>query len=91
MDEYKKEVISAIRKASTAGPLLGEFLTDILTEGEYEEIAKRWQIVKMLNDGTPQREIAEYLHVGVATVTRGAKELNDKKGGFQKYLTKFGK
>ncbi len=91
MEEYKKEVVSAIRKAAGAGPLLSEFLIDILTDSEYEEIAKRWQIVKMLNDGVPQREIAERLHVGVATVTRGAKEMNDKKGGFQKYLNKFGK
>ncbi len=89
MDAYKKELNSIIKKCAGSGNMLHEFLTDILTEGEYEEIARRWQIVKMLEDGYPQREIAEKLGVGVATVTRGAKELADKKGGFRKALTKF--
>lgn len=91
MDEYKKEVNTIIKKCAGAGSLLNDFLEDLLTIGEYEEIARRWQIVKMLEAGTPQREIAERLGVGVATVTRGAKELADKKGGFKKALTKFGK
>ncbi len=89
MNEYKKELNSIIRKCASSGTLLHEFLTDILTAGEYEEISRRWQIIKMLEAGKPQREIAEELGVGVATVTRGAKELADKKGGFRKTLSKF--
>lgn len=88
-DEYKKELNAIIRKCAGAGTLLHEFLADILTPGEYEEIARRWQIIKMLEAGKPQREIAEELGVGVATVTRGAKELSDKKGGFRKALSRF--
>jgi TrpR family trp operon transcriptional repressor len=91
MEEYKKEINTLIKKvAGSGGSLLNEFLDDLLTAGEYEEIARRWQIVKMLESGIPQREIAERLGVGVATVTRGAKELADKKGGFRKAITKFG-
>ncbi len=91
MDEQKKELISMIRKVAASGTLLNDFLDDILTTGEYEEIARRWQIIKMLEAGYAQRDIAEKLGVGVATVTRGAKELGDKKGGFRKVLTKFSK
>lgn len=90
-ENYKKELNSIIKKCAGSGTLLAEFLDDILTTGEYEEIARRWQIIKMLEAGIPQREIAETLHVGVATVTRGAKELSDKRGGFRKVITKFGK
>ncbi len=91
MEEYKKEINTLIKKvAGAGGNLLNEFLDDLLTAGEYEEIARRWQIVKMLESGIAQREIAEKLGVGVATVTRGAKELSDKKGGFRKAITKFG-
>ncbi len=86
---YKKELNTILKKCAGSGALLHEFLTDILTAGEYEEIARRWQIIKMLEEGYPQREIAEKLGVGVATVTRGAKELSDKKGGFRKVLAKF--
>jgi len=90
MDEYKKELNTLLRKvAGSNGTLLHEFLNDILTAGEYQEIARRWQIIKMLEAGHSQREIAEKLGVGVATVTRGAKELSDKKGGFCKVLAKF--
>ena len=58
-----------------------DFLRGILTPQELEEIPTRLQIVKMLKKGMPQHEIAEKLGVGVATVTRGSKEI--QKGRFQ--------
>ncbi|MBI4137177.1 helix-turn-helix domain-containing protein [Candidatus Roizmanbacteria bacterium] len=51
------------------------FLYGILTPKELEEIPTRLQIVKMLKQGVPQHEIAEKLGVGIATVTRGSKEI----------------
>jgi TrpR family transcriptional regulator, trp operon repressor len=59
---------------------LREFLKAILTPKELEEIPTRLQIIKLLKKGMPQREIAEKLGVGIATVTRGSSEL--KKGNF---------
>ena len=58
-----------------------DFLSGILTPQELEEIPTRLQIVKMLKKGIPQHEIAEKLGVGVATVTRGSKEI--QRGRFQ--------
>lgn len=52
-----------------------DFLLGILTPKELEEIPMRLRIVKMLKHGVPQHEIAQKLGVGVATVTRGSKEL----------------
>lgn len=57
-----------------------DFLSAILTPKELEEIPKRLQIIKMLKQGIPQREISDSLGVGIATVTRGSKEIN--KGNF---------
>lgn len=57
-----------------------EFLDGILTPKEKEELAIRLQIVKMLKKGIPQHEIASKLGVGIATVTRGSKEI--AKGNF---------
>lgn len=51
------------------------FLLGILTPKELEEIPTRLQIVKMLKKGISQHEIAEKLGVGIATVTRGSKEI----------------
>lgn len=52
-----------------------DFILGILTPRELEEISMRLQIIKMLKRGVPQHEIAKKLNVGVATVTRGSKEI----------------
>lgn len=56
------------------------FLQGILTPQELEEIPTRLQIVKKLKQGIAQHQIAKELNVGVATVTRGSKEI--QKGRF---------
>lgn len=58
-----------------------DFLQGILTPKELLEIPNRLAIVKMLKSGVAQHEIAEKLKVGIATITRGSKEL--QKGRFQ--------
>jgi TrpR family transcriptional regulator, trp operon repressor len=62
-----------------------DFLRGILTNKEIAEISQRLQIVKLLKKGIPQRKISEELGVGIATVTRGSKEI--KKGRFKKIST----
>lgn len=62
------------------------FLRDILTPAELDEISRRWQIVKMLNDGLPQRKIAKKLAVSIGTVSRGSRELKYGRGGLSKAL-----
>lgn len=51
------------------------FLKGILTVKELDEIATRLQIVKLLKKGVSQQRIAKQLKVGIATVTRGSKEI----------------
>lgn len=55
--------------------LLEDLLYGITTSKEREELSQRLQIVKRLLDGEPQHKIAADLGVGIATVTRGSKEL----------------
>ena len=57
---------------------LENFLVGILTPAEYKEIVTRWQIVKRLAEGETQRSIAKELAVGIATVTRGSRELGNQ-------------
>lgn len=54
-------------------------LEGILTEKEIEEFAQRIEIVRFLKNGVGQHQVAEKLGVGVATVTRGAKEIKEGK------------
>lgn len=50
-------------------------LSDLLTASELDEVTKRLQIFEMLAEGVPQRQIAESLGVGIATVSRGSSVL----------------
>ena len=50
-------------------------LRALLTSAEFSDVTKRLQIFKMLRQGVPQRQIAETLGVGIATVTRGSHAL----------------
>lgn len=78
IDISTKELLQLIlhTKSTTR---LHALLTELLTPNELQEIPMRWQIIKELVRGTPQREIATKLKVGIATVTRGARELQNPK------------
>lgn len=52
-----------------------ELLSALLTDKEQHEIANRIRIFDLLERGVTQREIAEQLGVGIATVSRGAKAM----------------
>ncbi len=54
---------------------LHQALQQLLSPSEYQEIAKRLQIIRLLQQGMPQRQIAQQLGVGIATVSRGARAL----------------
>ena len=56
-----------------------EALKDLLTSSELLEVANRLQIFDMLQQGVPQRQIAEKLGVGIATVTRGSNAMKTRK------------
>jgi len=68
------ELVEAFLKNKSRTEML-DFLKGILTPSELDELTTRLQIVKMLKKGLPHREIARRLEVGVATVTRGSREL----------------
>ena len=57
-----------------------EALRSLLTPSELLDVANRLQIFEMLEQGVPQRKIAEKLGVGIATVTRGSNAMKIRKG-----------
>lgn len=76
LNELIKQIFSCRNEKA-----LRSFLEAILTPKELDEIPARLQIVKMLKQGIAQRVIADKLGVGVATITRGSKEI--LKGNFE--------
>ena len=51
------------------------FLEEVLTPAERKDLALRWELMRRLTDGVPQRQIAEELGVSLCKITRGAKIL----------------
>jgi TrpR family transcriptional regulator, trp operon repressor len=85
--QNKKELIQTFLtiKNETA---LDRFLIDLLTPQELQEIVNRWQLVKQLHRGVPQRQIAHNLGISIAKITRGSRMLLNRNGGFNLILNK---
>ena len=69
-------IIEEVLKANSAEKL-ENLLKGLFTSKEIEELAERIRIVKLLKKGIGQHNIAAQLKVGVATVGRGAKEIQE--------------
>ena len=64
-------------------------LTDILTPQELESIAERWQLIKQLHAGKPQRNIAEDLGISISKISKGSRVLQYGEGGFDIFLERL--
>lgn len=71
---YTQELIEHLLTAGDSSSM-EKILHSLLTPSELSEISKRLQIFRLLESGMPQRQIAEKLGVGIATVTRGSRAL----------------
>lgn len=85
MNQFVNELVGTILSLKKKEIALA-FLQNILTPAELDEIATRLQIVKLLNKGVSQREVAEKLGVSIGTVSRGARELKYGAPGFKNVL-----
>jgi len=75
-DALLDEFVDFLLRAKTK-PEMASRLHAILTPAELRELPKRLKITRLLQEGLTQREVAKRLGVGIATVTRGAKALQE--------------
>jgi TrpR family transcriptional regulator, trp operon repressor len=87
-EREKMEVIRLLELAGKEQGTMKKITVDLLTPAELNEIIVRWQIVKRLAKGESHRTIAQELHIGIATVLRGARALENGAGGFLWMLKK---
>ncbi len=66
-----------------------EFLRDLLTKTELNEVAARWLVARLLNKGTTYVEIENITGLSSTTVARVHKWLKKSKGGYVAMLNKF--
>lgn len=59
----------------TTAEQMSAALEGLLTPYEQQELINRLQIFELLSQGVSQRQVAEKLGVGIATVTRGSRAL----------------
>lgn len=66
--------------------LAHDFIHCLFTPAELKDIANRWLLVKEIDKGTTQREIAKKFRMSLCKITRGSKELNKPDSAFRKIL-----
>lgn len=92
-DDWRSEETDALFEAVLSLRTIDEatrFFRDLCTLRELEEITQRWQIVRLLADGLPYREIAEHTRSSTATVTRISQWLRHGEGGYRLVLDRIG-
>lgn len=62
------------------------FLRDLCTRKELDEMSRRWQAVKLLDQSIPYREISEQTGLSTATITRINQWLQYGTGGYRTML-----
>jgi len=66
--------------------LIRRFLESLLTPREREEIAGRWELVKLRERGESQRHVAKRLGMSLCKITRGSRELKKRDSAFKAVL-----
>ena len=65
------------------------FLRDLCTLGELHDLAQRWAVVRMLDEGLHYAEISKRTGASTATITRIASWLNHGEGGYRDALDRL--
>jgi len=79
------EICKIISKLNTAEDV-NDLFKGLLTQSELDDIAQRWNIIKMLDKKESQRSIAKKLSVSLCKITRGAKILKNEKSILRQIL-----
>lgn len=62
------------------------FLRDLMTEDEIRMIVDRWRVARLLDGGTPYREIERRTGLSSRTIARISRWLSEGEGGYQLLL-----
>ncbi len=84
------ELVTTLASCTDAD-LIHDFLKSLLTPSEVAEIANRWALVRLLDEGMSQRNIAKELGLSLCNITRGSKELKKENSAFAAMLKEYKK
>jgi len=83
-----KEISDILSRISDP-QLIEDFFVCILTKRELDEVAGRWELVKLLDQGITQRKIAQKLGMSLCKITRGSKELKKKNSALKRVIDEY--
>jgi len=66
-----------------------DFFRDLCTLGELHDLAQRWAVARLLDQGLHYAEISQLTGASTATITRIAQWLNHGEGGYRAMLDKL--
>ena len=88
-DEQNVDAIGEICKLLAEmndSSLIKEFFECLFTPAELKDFSNRWHLVKELDAGTTQREIAKKYGMSLCNITRGSREMKKEDSAFIKVL-----
>lgn len=80
-----REMCNLLAKNNDAN-FIYDFFGCLFTPAEMSDFAKRWLLVREIDKGTTQREIAKKFHISLCKITRGSRELKKTGSAFRKLL-----
>jgi TrpR-related protein YerC/YecD len=87
-DEAAAELFEAILRLQTADET-SAFFRDLCTLGELHDMAQRWAVVRLLDQGMHYAEISHRTGASTATITRIAQWLHHGEGGYLRALERL--
>ena len=86
--EHTDALFGAILRLDTPDEA-ARFFRDLCTLGELRDLAQRWAVVRMLDQGLHYAEISKRTGASTATITRIASWLRHGEGGYQSMLARM--
>ena len=87
---YLDELTTVIAECADK-ELIYHFLESLLTPNEIQEVSTRWALVRMIDQGLSQRNIANKLGLSLCKITRGSRELKKEYSPFKEMIDLYKK
>ena len=88
LEESYDELCSLIA-SETDKNSIKDFFNCLFTAAERKDFSERWLLVKEIDAGTTQREIARKFNLSLCKITRGSRELKKEQSAFKRMLEKL--
>ena len=86
-DTRVEDLVTTIARLRDAD-LTKRFLRDLCTRQELDDMAQRWEVAQLVDQGVPYQQIAQRTGASTATVTRVAQWLHHGEDGYVDVIKK---